>query len=55
MSLNKKLYQKAVTAINDLYSDLSVSRKEAFDNLNSLIEEIEIMKECLENDGNIED
>lgn len=45
---NEELYQKAVEAVTKLFSDMSVSRSEAADNLRALIGEIEIMLSTLE-------
>lgn len=45
---NDELYERAVRAINDLYSDTSVSREETADNLNNLVWEIQILLETLE-------
>jgi hypothetical protein len=40
---NKELYDAAKTAIDNLFSDTSVSISQCKENLNSLIGEIEIM------------
>jgi len=45
--MNDQLYEKAVEAITELFSDKSVSQSEAKANLESLIGEIEIMIESL--------
>ena len=44
---NDELYDKAREAIQDLWSDTSVSKSEARQNLNGLISEIYIMLESL--------
>ena len=44
---NDELYEKALGAIRELFSDTSVSSSQARDNLNSLIGEIQIMMETL--------
>ena len=46
--MNEQLYDKAVEAITELFSDQSVSKDETVVNLNSLIGEIQIMIESLE-------
>lgn len=48
MSENEALYEKAMEAIMELYSDTSVSRAEAKVNLKSLMDEIRILLETLE-------
>ncbi len=41
-------YDKALESINDLFSDMSVSKEETLSNLNALQEEINTMKDTLE-------
>jgi hypothetical protein len=48
MSDNEKLYERAVDAINDLFSDKSVSQSTCRDNLLSLIDEIKTMLDSLD-------
>jgi len=48
--LNEELYEKAVEAITELFSDSSVSQSTAKKNLNSLIGEIEILISTLSDD-----
>ena len=45
---NQKLYKGALQAIRELFGDTSVSQEEAIQNLQSLIDEINIMIESLE-------
>ena len=45
---NAELYDKALEAITELLNDTSVSQEQAERNLNSLISEIEIMIESLD-------
>lgn len=45
---NKELYDKALEAITELFSDTSVSKETAIENLNTLLGEIEVMIESLE-------
>jgi hypothetical protein len=40
---NEKLYQKAMVAINELFSDTSVSQEECRENLQTLIADIEML------------
>jgi len=40
---NQELYDEALEAVNKLFSDLSVSKEKALDNLENLIVEIESM------------
>jgi len=47
---NQELYNKALKTIEDLFNDKSVSKEEAKDNLNGLIEEIQIMIQSLEDE-----
>jgi len=51
---NKNLYDIAIKSIQDLYGDKSVSISTCKENLNSLIGEIEIMLDCLDNDEETE-
>jgi len=46
--MNEDLYEKALVAIQTLFNDTSVSQREAEENLNSLIGEIETMIESLD-------
>lgn len=46
--MNEDLYEKALKAIEELFSDTSVSQREARKNLNGLISEIETMIDTLE-------
>lgn len=46
--MNEQLYKEASEAIQKLFDDTSVSQKQAKENLESLIGEIEIMIESLE-------
>ena len=50
MSDNEELYEKALEAINNLYSDQSVSREKALRNLQGLSGEIDIMVNALGDD-----
>lgn len=45
---NEDLYNKALETITELFNDTSVSQKEAKANLESLISEMEIMIESLD-------
>ena len=45
---NAELYDKALEAITELFNDTSVSQKQAEQNLNSLIDEITILIETLD-------
>jgi len=45
---NQELYDKAMAAITELFSDESVSKEVCIGNLDSLIGEIETMKDSLE-------
>ena len=45
---NERLYEKALEAITELFSDSSVSRGTAIENLESLIQEIQIMIDSLD-------
>jgi len=45
---NEELYKAALKAINELFSDRSVSKEKAVDNLESLREEIDILIETLQ-------
>ena len=47
---NEDLYQMAVQAINELFSDTSVSKETAIGNLRSLRDEIDTLIESLEVD-----
>ena len=47
---NEELYEKALEAIKDLFSDMSVSQSDARANLESLKSEIDIMLDSLQND-----
>ncbi len=47
MSENEKLYEKALDAVRELFSDTSVSQEETKIALDSLVDEIEMMKESL--------
>ena len=47
MNVNEKLYEKALKAIQELFSDTSVSQEETTAALNGLIDEIELMKETI--------
>ncbi len=44
---NDKLFKSAMRAINDLFSDTSVSRKKAQNNLKALKDEIDILMDTL--------
>jgi hypothetical protein len=44
---NEELYEKAMKAITDLFSDLSVSKAETKENLENLSGEIQVMIESL--------
>ena len=44
---NSELYEKALQAITELFSDMEVSRLETRRNLESLIGEIQVMIETL--------
>ena len=46
--MNEQLYEQALKAIEKLFSDKSVSQEQAKENLESLISEIEIMIESME-------
>lgn len=48
--MGKTLYQQALDAVNELFSDTSVSQQETLNSSNALVEEIEVMKEALENE-----
>lgn len=48
--MNDELYEKALQAITDLFSDKSVSQSEARRNLETLIGEIQIMIDTLQDD-----
>lgn len=48
--MGKTLYQQALDAVNELFSDTSVSKQDTLNSLNALIEEIEVMKEAFENE-----
>lgn len=45
---NEELYEKAIDAINDLFSDTSVSKEDAKGNLQGLLDEIAILMQSLE-------
>ena len=45
---NEELYQAAVDAINRLFSDQSVSRRDAKANLKNLRDEIDVLLDCLD-------
>jgi len=45
---NEQLYEQAVEAITELFNDTSVSQEDAKANLNSLIGEIQIMLDSIE-------
>lgn len=47
---NEELYQKALDAIQDLFSDTSVGQAKARENLRGLTGEIEIMYDALRED-----
>lgn len=47
MASNDELYKKAMDAINELFSDTSVSKEETLRSMNALIGEIEMLKEAL--------
>ena len=55
MPTNKDLYQSAKKAIDDLFSDTTVSQAQCCKNLKSLMSEIEIMLSGLNEDGDAED
>ena len=44
---NQQLYDKALKAIEELYSDLSVSKEQAIKNLSAIKDEIDIMLDGL--------
>lgn len=44
---NEELYEKAKDAIMDLFSDMSVSPEQAKENLETLVEEIQILIDTL--------
>lgn len=46
--MEETLYEKAHEAIEELFSDKSVTQEEAKENLNSLIDEIQTMIETLD-------
>jgi len=46
--MSEQFYEEALQAIEKLFSDTSISKHEAIANLNSLIDEIQIMIESLE-------
>lgn len=46
--MNEQLYEQASKAIEKLFSDTSVSQEQARENLESLIGEIEIMLDSME-------
>ena len=48
MTKNDKLYQAALDAVKELFSDNSVTADEARDNLRTLRDEIDIMIDSLE-------
>lgn len=47
MSQNEKLMEKAKQAIDDLFSDTTVSAETAIDNLTELIDECEMKRSSL--------
>ncbi|MFH1722907.1 MAG: hypothetical protein ABH950_09925 [Candidatus Altiarchaeota archaeon] len=47
---NEQLYEQARNAIEELFSDTSVSQEKAMENLQSLISEIQSMVEALKED-----
>jgi len=47
---NDELYDQAKKAIDELYSDMSVSQETTIENLETLIAEMEIMIDALEED-----
>lgn len=47
---HEALVEKAIEAIKEVFGDTSVSKRETISSLKSLIDEIEIMVDALEND-----
>ena len=47
---NEQLYEQAKTAIDELFSDTSVSQEKAMENLQGLISEIHILMDALTED-----
>ena len=45
---NEELYEKASTAINELFSDQSISKQKCVENLESLIDEMQVMIDSLD-------
>ena len=45
---NEELYEKALEAVTELFSDLSVTKTETKDNLQDLVGEIESMLDSLD-------
>ena len=48
---NEELYERAMGAISELFSDPNVDRSTTMNNLDSLIGEIRIMLEALDDDA----
>jgi len=46
--MNEDLYDQALQAITELFNDQSISQSEAIVNLNTLIDEIQIMIDSLD-------
>lgn len=51
MTDNEKLYEKAKEAIGELFSDLSVSRATARENLEALKGDIDAFLDCLQDNS----
>jgi len=45
---NDELYEQAKEAIGELYNDKTVSKEDAIGNLNGLIEECQMLIDCLQ-------
>ena len=50
---NQDLYEKALSAINDLFSDTSVSVDKAIENLESLKDEIDVLISALDENKDV--
>ncbi len=48
MASNDELYEGAIDAINELFSDTSIPKEETARAMDALIDEIELLKESLD-------